>query len=74
MFDCPRFDSLRTEMSVACGIVLNAENVVQEMCANELKWNAVNSAVTRILTTLQQKWRVDQRVDTVDSGILAGTG
>lgn len=62
VFDCPRFESERGEMNESGGAGINADNVVQEMCSDECKWNAVNRAVIKIMTELQRKWREEQRV------------
>lgn len=62
IFNCPRFMVERSEM-LASGIGnLNADNIVEEMCQNENKWNAVNRAVVQIMSSLQQRWREDQRM------------
>ncbi|XP_065084351.1 uncharacterized protein LOC135706633 [Ochlerotatus camptorhynchus] len=56
VFHCPRFESVRREMSV-----FHEENVVVEMCREKNTWNAVSKAVTQIMSELQRKWTEEQR-------------
>lgn len=63
MFECPRFRLERSEMIAVSGEDVSADNVIDRMCKNEDTWNAVNSAVVRIQSALQRKWREEQRLE-----------
>lgn len=56
VFECPRFSEMRRDMRG-----LTVDNIVEEMCRDGATWNAVDRAVTRMLSALQRKWREDQR-------------
>lgn len=60
-FACPRFGLEREEMKAILGEDVNVDNVIQRMCNDADKWNAVNRIVTQIMSALQRKWRVEQR-------------
>lgn len=61
VFTCPRFEAARSEMLAIVGADTSPVNVVQRMCSELAKWNAVCGAVTLITSALQRKWRDDQR-------------
>lgn len=60
IFECPRFAAERSEMTAVCGADVTVDNVVDRMCSDEVMWNAVNMAVTKIMSLLQRKWREEQ--------------
>lgn len=61
MFSCPRFAQPRGEMAVIVGAGVNVDNIVERMCSDEEKWNAVNRTVVRIMSVLQRSWREEQQ-------------
>ena len=61
VFECPRFVLERNEMIAVVGEDVNANNIVHKMCRDEDGWNAVNRAVVQITSTLQRRWREEQR-------------
>ncbi|XP_052561918.1 uncharacterized protein LOC128092324 [Culex pipiens pallens] len=61
VFGCPRFEAARSEMLAIIGADTSSDNVMQRMCSDIAKWNAVVGAVTQITSALQRKWRDDQR-------------
>lgn len=67
VFECPRFAVERSEMTAVCGAAISADNIVARMCDDEASWNAVNAAVTKILSFLQRKWREQQMNDRRDN-------
>uniref|UniRef100_A0A2M4ADW9 Putative waldo-6 aae n=1 Tax=Anopheles triannulatus TaxID=58253 RepID=A0A2M4ADW9_9DIPT len=60
VFECPRFAAERAEFAS-----LSADNIVAEMCRNESTWKAVRRAVASMMSTLQSRWRKDQRNPTL---------
>lgn len=73
IFDCPRFRIERSGISVSSARDMSPDNIIQEMCKNENTWNEVGRAVTKIILSLQRKWREDQRVsDSVHSSTVTG--
>lgn len=62
VFYCPRFMAERSEMQASSVGNLNANNIITEMCQNEVTWSAVNRSVVQIMSSLQRKWREDQRM------------
>ncbi|XP_062716521.1 uncharacterized protein LOC134291970 [Aedes albopictus] len=45
VFNCPRFMAERSEMQASSVGNLNANNIITEMCQNEVTWNVVNRTV-----------------------------
>jgi len=62
IFECPRFESTRSTMLAVSGADTSPDNVVHRMCRDENTWNAINKAITQIMSALQRKWRDDQEV------------
>lgn len=56
-----RFDLEREQMKAILGDDVNVDNVIQWICNDVDKWNAVNRTVTQTMSAQQRKWRVEQR-------------
>ena len=65
VFDCPRYERPRYDMLLACGRDTNPDNLVRRMCRDVNIWNAVNTAVTQIVSDLQRQWRAEQTAEGV---------
>lgn len=61
LFDCPRFEQERGELTTVSRAEINAENIISEMCRDEEVWKAADNAIAKIMTRLQNAWRDDQR-------------
>lgn len=70
LFHCPRFRAARDGMLAESITSLSPDNIVERMCREESTWNAVNRAVGQILSSLQRKWREDQRASDRDRSRL----
>lgn len=60
VFECPRFGSTRSAMFAISGADTSPENIVHRMCRDHNTWNAIDRAITQIMSALQRKWREDQ--------------
>lgn len=61
LFTCPRFEEDRADLVAVCGPGTTPDNLIERMCLNEVAWNTACRAITRIVLSLQLKWRTDQR-------------
>lgn len=59
-FECPRFMDERRKLLQVLGPAIRVENLIEAMCKDKSSWDAVDSFVYRIMSTLQEIWIVEQ--------------
>lgn len=57
MFECPRFDNIRSELNILAGVTIDESNIIDEMLASSEKWKAIADAAARISKELRRQER-----------------
>jgi hypothetical protein len=59
-FECPRFTKDRIELFKLVGLSIKVETLIGAMCKDKAVWDAADTLIYRIMSSLQQQWCIDQ--------------
>ncbi len=62
-FECPRFTVERSEFQKLAGTGIKVETLIGAMCRDKVTWEAANSLIYRIMSSLQEQWSIDQAIE-----------